>query len=119
MHLVTDVCAWHSSRAMDEEGSCDTTTLYLNSVRLFPRKDAQLPPFACVRWNEERGLLTMQAHGRIVAGCLSCMSLPSSPPCFLFLSAECATSASRRPRLYVRVGGKGDGSVVVGSEGTT
>jgi hypothetical protein len=71
MHLVTDVCAWHSSRALDEEGSCDTTTLYLNSMRLFPRKDAQLPPFACVRWNEERGLLTMQAHGRIVAGCLS------------------------------------------------
>ena len=118
-HLVTDACAWHSSRAMEDEGSCDTTTLYLNSMRLFPLNEAPLPPFACVRWNKERGLLTMEAHGPIVAGCLPSMPLPSSPPCFLFISAECAKSVCRQPRLYVHAGGKSDASVAVGSEDTT
>ena len=76
---VTASCACSSSRAMEEEGVCDTTTLYLNSMRLFPmdtgatnntnnRKGAPMPPFACVAWNQERGLLTMLTHGRIAAG---------------------------------------------------
>ncbi len=79
---MTASCACSSSRAMEEEGVCDTTTLYLNSLRLFPMRtgandssyesrsaiSSNLPPFACVVWNRERGLLTMLTHGPIAAG---------------------------------------------------
>jgi hypothetical protein len=79
-------------RDMVEEGACEMSTLYLNSIHLV--LDSVELPLTCIQWNREQGRLTMLIHSTIP---------PSTPIRFAIFFVN-SGHTQQAPRITIRMG---------------